>query len=114
MYWLVGLEVSVEMGMNPDKDDIIYGKINQKPFEALLPWQWHLCKAGFQPMSGKFTDFQISIVCHLIVSTKFSFEFHEFRIKNHLCKYAFVVEKQFNKDASKKKNTYHRVPKLFA
>ena len=35
-------------------------------------------------MSGKFTDFRISILCHHIVFTEFSFEFHEFRIKNHL------------------------------
>ena len=43
-----------------------------------------LGNATYSWMSGKFTDFQISILCHHIVSTKFSFEFHEFRIKNHL------------------------------
>ena len=35
-----------------------------------------LGNATYSWMSGKFTDFQISILCHHIVSKKFSFEFH--------------------------------------
>ena len=60
-------------------------------------------------MSGKFTDFQISIY---YVSSLFPQNSHLnfMNLESKIIKVgAFVVEKQFNKDASKKKHIDGRI-----
>ena len=71
-----------------------------------------LGNATYSWMSGKFTDLQISILCHHIVSTKFPFEFHIQNQKSS--KYVHSLLRNNSTKMQANKTTYIGVPKLFA
>ena len=69
-----------------------------------------LGNATYSWLSGKFTDFQISILCHHIVFTKCSFGIYNQKSS----KYVHSLLRNNSTKMQAKKTTYIGVPKLFA
>ena len=74
------------------------------PFEALLPWQCHL-QLDFSSCQANLLIFKFRYYVILLFPQNSPLNFMDLESKIiQIC--VFLVEKQFNKDASQKNNIY--------